>query len=138
MTNKTPWHLWAIGGLTLLWNGFGAFDFSATALRVESYLSQFPPATVDYILDQPWWLFVVWAMGTWGGTIGSLLLLLKNELAVTFLGISLAGAVLSTVVGMINPAPAEMQNWGFTIFIVGVSAGLLYYAMRMKKAGVLN
>ena len=28
MTVKTPWHLWVVGVLALLWNGFGAYDLS--------------------------------------------------------------------------------------------------------------
>ena len=24
---KTPWHLWVVGVVSLLWNGFGGYDF---------------------------------------------------------------------------------------------------------------
>ena len=27
MTRSTPWHLWVVGVVSLLWNGFGAYDF---------------------------------------------------------------------------------------------------------------
>lgn len=33
---KAPWHLWFVGVLSVLWNGFGCFDFTATAARLES------------------------------------------------------------------------------------------------------
>ena len=26
-TSKTPWHLWVVAVLALLWNGAGAFDY---------------------------------------------------------------------------------------------------------------
>ena len=29
-TGKTPWHLWAVGGLTLLWNAVGIFSYTMT------------------------------------------------------------------------------------------------------------
>ena len=37
-TVKTPWHLWLVGVLSLLWNGFGAFDFIQTTTRGEAYM----------------------------------------------------------------------------------------------------
>ena len=38
---KAPVHLWIVGGLSLLWNAFGAFDYLMTQLQVEAYMSQF-------------------------------------------------------------------------------------------------
>jgi hypothetical protein len=28
MTVKTPWHLWAVGAVSLLWNGLGGYDYT--------------------------------------------------------------------------------------------------------------
>jgi hypothetical protein len=30
---KTPWHLWVVGILSLLWNAFGGYDYTMTQLR---------------------------------------------------------------------------------------------------------
>lgn len=38
---KTPLHLWIVGGVSLLWNSFGAADYLRTQLQVEAYMSQF-------------------------------------------------------------------------------------------------
>ena len=38
---KTPWHLWVVGIVALLWNAIGALDFTATQMRFEFYMSQF-------------------------------------------------------------------------------------------------
>ena len=37
-TVKTPWHLWLVGVLSLLWNGVGAFVFVQTTTRGEAYM----------------------------------------------------------------------------------------------------
>ena len=38
MTVRTPWHLWAVGVVSLLWNGFGAYDFIMTSTQGETYM----------------------------------------------------------------------------------------------------
>ncbi|MCP4895894.1 MAG: hypothetical protein GY906_02880, partial [bacterium] len=35
----TPIHLWIVGVLALLWNAMGAFDYLATQLKLEFYMS---------------------------------------------------------------------------------------------------
>ena len=37
-TVKTPWHLWLVAGLALLWNGFGAFDSFMSLTQGDPYL----------------------------------------------------------------------------------------------------
>ena len=38
MTTATPWHLWAVGVLALLWNGFGGYDFIMTTTQGATYM----------------------------------------------------------------------------------------------------
>ena len=38
MTVKTPWHLWAVGVISLLWNGYGGYDFIMTTTQGETYM----------------------------------------------------------------------------------------------------
>ncbi len=54
-TTKTPVHLWIVGILSLLWNACGAFDYTATQYRLESYMSQFTPEQLDYFYAFPAW-----------------------------------------------------------------------------------
>jgi len=136
---KTPWHLWVIGIVALLWNGFGAFDFTATSLRVEPYIAQFPPAMMDYIQALPLWMWVGWALGTVGGFIGSVLLLMRNKLAAWAYALSLIGAGASNGSTLINPPPPEIgANAGLTIFILVVAAGLLAYSFWLSRRGILR
>jgi hypothetical protein len=50
---KTPFHLWIVGILALLWDAIGAFDYSATQLRMEAYMSQFTPEQLEYFYAFP-------------------------------------------------------------------------------------
>jgi hypothetical protein len=82
MTTRTPWHLWVVGVLSLLWNGFGAYDFIMTTTQGEAYMraSGFDQAMIDYFIAMPAWMYAPWTLGVWGGVAGSILLLMRLRL----------------------------------------------------------
>lgn len=136
---KTPWHLWAVGVLALLWNGFGTVDFTATCMRFEPWVSQFPEAMADYIYALPMWNWIGWGVGTWGGFIGSILLLMRNKLAVWAYALSLLGAAGSNALALTNPPPPEVgASVVLTLVIIGIAALLLAYAFWLSRKGVLR
>ena len=145
MTTSTPWHLWAVGGISLLWNAFGGYDFIMTTTQRETYLraSGFDQAMIDYFLGMPTWMYVPWTVGVWGAVIGSILLLLRHRLAVWAFALSLIGAVVSLIYGaVIDPAPPpppEMAVSAYMPYMIAVIAAfLLWYAWTMSKRGVLR
>ena len=144
-TVKTPWHLWLVGVLSLLWNGFGAFDFVQTTTRGEAYMraSGFDDAMVAYYEAMPNWMYVPWILGVWGAVIGSVLLLLRRRWAVHAFGLSLLGALVSLIYGkLIDPppsAPPQMAAMSWMPIVILLIAVLLFgYAFNMRKRGVLR
>ena len=144
MLNKTPWHLWLVGVVSLLWNGYGGFDFIMTATQGEAYMrtAGFDQAMIDYYMAMPDWMWAPWILGVWGAVAGSILLLLRNKLAVWAFGLSLIGAVVSLIYGkFMNPPPLtpEMAMMGYMPWVIVVIAAFLaWYAWSQKKAGVLR
>jgi hypothetical protein len=144
MTVRTPWHLWVVGIVSLLWNGFGAFDFVNTTTRGEAYMREmkFDQAMIDYFIAMPNWMYVPWILGVWGALLGSILLLLRNRLAVPVFALSLLGAVVSLVYGQfINPPPLspEMAAMKWMPYVItAIALFLLWYAWAMRKKGVLR
>lgn len=144
-TVKTPWHLWLVGVLSLLWNGFGAFDFIQTTTRGEAYMraSGFDDAMVAYYEAMPNWMYVPWILGVWGAVIGSVLLLLRRRWAVHAFGLSLLGALGSLIYGkLIDPPPSvppqmAAMSW-MPIVILLIAVLLFVYAFNMRKRGVLR
>ena len=144
MTVRTPWHLWVVGVVSLLWNAFGAFDFVSTITRGEAYLREmnFDQAMIDYFLAMPDWMYVPWTLGVWGAVIGSILLLLRNRYAVWAFALSLIGAVVSLAYGQfMDPPPLApdmaMMKWmPFVIMLITVL--LFVYAFNMRRKGVLR
>src|SRR3546814_16652880 len=76
---KTPWHLWAVGIVSLLWNAFGAFDYVMTKLRNPEYMAAFTPEQQSFFYSFPLWANVGWALGVWGSVLGSVLLLGRSR-----------------------------------------------------------
>lgn len=145
MTRATPWHLWVVGVISLLWNGYGAYLFVMTNTQGDEFLraSGMTQPMIDHFHAMPAWTYAPWTVGVWGAVAGSLLLLLRNRFAVHAFALSLVGAVVSLVYGQFidkaPPAPPEMAVGAYMPYvIVVIAAFLLWYAWTMRKKGVLN
>ena len=141
-TPGTPWHLWLVGILGLLWSLMGVVSFMLTEMKVEAVMSRYPQAQRDYFESFPMWAVVVWAIGVFGGVIGCILLLLKKRLASPVLLVSLIGAIASNLGGLFllggMKVMQETGGVGFTAVPIVIGAFLAYYAHAVKKKGVLN
>jgi hypothetical protein len=140
-TKATPWHLWLVGVLALLWNGVGAFDYVMTETRNVSYLSKFTPEQVAYFQGYPMWVVATWALSVWGGVVGAALLLLRKRLAVPVFGVSLATLVLTFFYNFVLTKGFEIMGGAggliFSAVIFGIAVALLLYARRLARVGAV-
>lgn len=140
-TASRPIHLWIVGILSLLWNAGGAFDYLATKLRLEFYMSNFSPEQLDYFYSLPAMFTVFWALGVWGALLGSVALLLASRWAVTAFAVSLIGLIVTTVWTVFFTNGMEIMGSGgaiFTAVIFVITVLLLMYSRRMNARGVLR
>jgi len=141
-TTKAPWHIWVVGVVSLLWNSVGVMDFFMTETRNKTYMVDFTPAQLDFYYSFPPWVVAAWGIAVCGGALGSLLLLLRKNLAVHLFLLSLVGIVLTDVRNFAHPNGMEIMGglkalaFSGVIFVIGVL--LLVYARSMRKQGVLN
>jgi len=136
---QAGWHLWLVGILGILWNGFGCFDFTMTATNNEAYLAGYPEEMVTYWLAMPVWIWALWAIGVFGGLAGSVALLLRRRLAVLLFAVSLVAAGVSMGIGLMDSnAPRMEGSEVFTVLILGIALGLLVYAWWQNRRGVLR
>jgi hypothetical protein len=144
MKAATPWHLWAVGVISLLWNGYGGYDFVMSVTQGETYwrASGMNDAMVAYYNAMPTWMYVPWVAGVWGAVAGSVLLLLRNKLAVPAFALSLLGAVGSLVYGLANPMPPLPEAMAVMAYmpwvIAAIAAVLAGYAWSVSKKGMLS
>ena len=129
----TPWHFWAVGAVGLLWNSFGAIDYTMTQLRNPGWIGQIDPETLAKIDAAPVWATSCWALGVWGSFVGAVLLLIRSGRAASAFAVSFVAAVISF-------------SWQYSaglvatpilpLVILAAVAFFWWYATKMREAGV--
>jgi hypothetical protein len=145
--SRTPIHLWIIGGLSLLWSCFGAYDYLMTRMRNTDYIASAmpgvdPQAALAWIDRFPLYAQLGWGLGVWMGLLGSVMLLVRSRWAVGAYGLSLVGAVLGLGYQIVAAPPLEgahgpmMTVMPYVIILLAL--GLFLYARAMAKKGLLR
>ena len=143
MTTKTPWHLWLVGVIAVLFNAIGVFDFVMNIVQGSSYMASagMTPAQIAHYEEMPAWMMVVWAVGVFGAFLASILLLLRRKLAVSVFAISLAAFLVSLVYTYVLTNGGEIMGQAMAITSAVITALLLFfmwYSWLMTKRGVLR
>jgi hypothetical protein len=140
---KTPWHLWLIGAIAVLFNAVGVFDFVMSMARGAAYQASagMTPAQIAHYQAMPGWMTVVWAVGVFGAFLASILLLLRKKLALPVFVLSLAAfliSVLYTYVLTDGGAIMGRQMAIMSAVIAGLLAFFSWYSRFMTVRGVLR
>ncbi|MEO9862970.1 MAG: hypothetical protein ABJO29_11705 [Yoonia sp.] len=139
---KTPFHVWIVGIIALIWNAGGAYDYVMTQTENEAYLAMLSDAQKGFLDNGPIWFEAAWAVGVWFSMLGALLLLLRSRLAGPAFGLSLVGLIVSSVYsfGIADRTGMDMTptQLGFTVAIYVVLVLLWIYARAMTRRGVLR
>ena len=133
-----PWHLWAVGIVTLLWNAIGVTSYLMTHLGKLDAMGM-TAGQIAYFASFPVWANAVWALGVWGALAASLLLLARSRHAVTAAAISVVGLIGTTVFQyFVITVPAEMASLPLDAVIWATTLFTLWYTRKMRRAGVLR
>jgi hypothetical protein len=145
---RTPAHLWIVGILSLLWNGFGAYDYLMTRTHNMEYLKTAmpgvdPEAGLAWVEAMPFYAQFGWGLGVWMGLLGSVLLLMRSRWAVWSFGLSLVGAVLGLgyQLALAPPMPGAQDSLFMKVMpavIILIAFALFLYARAMEKKDVLR
>lgn len=138
---RTPWHLWLVAIIAVLWNAMGAYDYVATQLQLEFYVSQFTAEQLEYFSGFPAWMVTAWAVAIWASVLGSVGLLLRKAWAVWLFGAALVGLLVSSIYNFVlNDAAAVIGQTAvyFTVLIWVIALLLFFYARAMASRGVLR
>jgi hypothetical protein len=147
MPARTPAHLWIVGILSLLWNGFGAFDYFQTRTKGAEWINQMMTGVdgeqyMAYINAFPIWASIGWGLGVWFALAGSILLLMRSRHAVLAFGISLVGAVVGIGYQLMNPVEIPEMHAGFNGFVpslvILIALALFLYARAQSAKGLLR
>lgn len=135
---KAPWHLWVVGGLTLLFNAVGIFSYLMTRLDRLEELGM-TPAQIAFFDSFPAWANGLWALGVWGAFFGSVLILLRSRWAVPSIAISVVGLIGTTIYQkLMIEVPEDLQSLPLNLAIWATTLFMLWYAARMRAQGILR
>jgi hypothetical protein len=142
-SGTTPKHLWVVGILSLLWNGFGAYDYLMSKIGGIEYFQSMglDAEAFAWFEALPAWSLAAWAVGVWGSVAGSILLLLRLRHAVPAFLLSFVGALVSFGYQFTSDRPASLEGGSATIMPVVILIAVVaqwYYARRQASAGVLR
>ena len=146
MTNapmKTPWHLWLIGVVALLFNAIGVFDFVMSMAQGAKYQASagMTPEQIAHYQGMPGWMTVVWAVGVFGAFAASILLLLRKKLAFVVFALSLAAFAVSLLYTYVLTNGGAVMGTQMAIASAVIAALLVFfigYSRFMTVRGVLR
>ena len=141
--SATPWHVWAVGLISLLWNCYGGYDYTMSHVGGLAFFQSmgFDEEVFAWFEAMPAWATAAWAIGVWVSLIGSILLLARSRHAATAFLISLIGAAGSFAYQFTSDRPTSLEGFGNTVMPVVILIAIVlqwYYARRMSAAGVLR
>jgi hypothetical protein len=139
---KTPVWFWIVGVVALIWNGFGAMDYTLTQMGNEAYLSAFTEEQLAFYLGFPLWYEAVWALAVWSAMLGSAALLIRTRFAAPLFLVSIAFYIISAAYLFGFTAAYDLMGGiGGVIFSLVIFLSLVAFwrvAAWGVKAGVLR
>lgn len=140
-TMPLPKWFWICAGLGLAWNMFGVVQFVGTALASQEGLmmSGMTEAQAQLYFGLPVWMNIAFAIGVFGGLLGSALLLLRRKQSVPVFAVSLA-AYIVLYIGDITEGVFAIMGSSQVMILTGVvliATGLLLIARDLGKRRAL-
>ena len=140
-TIKPSKGFWIIGIIALIWNLMGVFQYLQQAYMTDSFKEMYTEEQLKMISDSPSWATAAFAIAVFAGAIGSLLLLLRKNIAKSIFIISLIGIIVQMYHNFIvidsmaiyGPGAAAMP-----IMVIGFALFLIWYSNYSIKKGWLN
>ena len=141
LTVRTPWHLWAVGVLSLLWNALGAWQWVLQMSGDPAYWAAMDPAQAAYLRAAPLWTDMAFGLAVWAGVLGALLLLARRRPAVPVYVVALIAFLAdSAYVHLLSDGRAAMGPEGTMFGVVVLVICLIQagYARWSSRRGVLR
>lgn len=139
--SKGPIWLWLAGGLGVLWNAYGLYQFIASFWQTKSSLMAvgMTASQADLYLSLPGWISVAFAVGVLGGLAGSVALLIKSRRAVAIFGVALAGYIMlfsgDVYYGVFANIPTQLV---ILTIVVAIAAALFWVSIYAKRQNLLT
>ena len=134
------WSFWAIGAVALIWNVMGSINYFVQ--MNPDVLATYPESERAIVEGRPAWATGAFAIAVFGGTLGSLLLLLRKSAAYYLFIASLLGVIVTMIhtvglaVSTIDFSPFEIA--GVILMPLVVAAFLIWYSKHAESKGWIS
>lgn len=139
-SSKPKWFL-GIAIFAIIWNLLGVIAYIAQMMMTPEMLEALPEAERAIIENTPSWATSAFAIAVWGGTLGSILLLLKKKIAVYIFALSFVGVLVQMYHSIFIANSIEVYGPGglvMPIMVLLIGGGLIWYSNDLTKKGWLN
>lgn len=134
---KAPVWYWVAAIVFLLWNLMGVGSFFAQVLMTDEAMQALPIAEQELYESYPLWTFIAFAIAVFGGTLGSIGLLLRKRWANLAFIVSLIAIIPQMSYGIFFTKTSEVYgNDAMTmpVMIIVVGVFLVWYSgFAIKK-----
>ncbi len=131
------WSFWVISVIALIWNAMGSANF--VVQMNPDMLEAYRESERAIIEGRPAWATIGFAIAVFGGTLGSLLLLLRKSVAFHVFIVSLIGVIATMVHALgsgIEFGAGEIV--GIILMPLAVAAFLIWYSRQAESRGWLS
>jgi hypothetical protein len=138
---KTMKSFYAIGICALIWNLIGDAAYIMQVTLDTRELARTDPYTARIFAQMPVWAWSAYATAVWGGTLATLMLLMKRAIAIPLYILSLAAIVMQFSYAFLGTDMLAVRGWTTAIFpaiIFVLGLAQLLFALRMRRRGVLR
>ena len=135
---KTPWHIWAVGILTLLWNGSGAYTIM---MAQAGRLANIDADEAAYYAAQPSWFVVATDIALAAAVAAGVALLLRRRAAVWLFALSLSAIVVTDaydVAAGTSRTLVSQEAVVLTLIIATIAVLQLLYSWTMRRRALLK
>lgn len=137
----TPWHLWAIGAASVLWNGVGVWQWYQKVTGAQAYWSALTMEQVFYLRSAPLWTDVAYGVAVWCGLLGALMLLLRRKLAFNAFVAGLIAMLAHAAYVLVLSNGREVIGAGgtaFTLVVALIFAVQIAYSHWARRKGLIR
>lgn len=142
MATVRPGYFLPVAILFLLWNLMGDAAYLMQVTADLTALAKTDPYTARIWAAMPHWVWAAYALAVWLGTLGSIMLIMRRELAVPLYAVSLAGVLVQFGYSFLATDMIAVKGVATTVpfpaFIVFMAVVQLLFAHRMKQARVID
>jgi len=141
-TSKPGMAFWIIGVVALIWNGMGVNAYLQYAFKTEASIAGLNVEQIALMEGMPMWYTALFALAVFAGLIGSVMLLMRKRMAVSFFIVSFMCATINQVYWLFGTDATdvfrEMMPYLMPILVIVFSAFLAWYSKNQKGKGVLS